>query len=376
MSKKRVVKILTCGFCIVLCILTSILPIFAFDKTDATQEELGSLNYEIMPFLSWHFSVAGTSGVQNQGFYYLPHELFAYDSFDFLICGYDNFRIEMVNNRSGGYHKFYVPSESGQLVLEFRKRYVGEVSDPAEGVSYDKFECTLNLVCSDGRYYDYGAIDSGGIIEFGKFNMRWICGYAYQYVGGDSVIYVEPYREGQYALGGIVQRAPFGSVSLGNTTYDGLTELTIDFFLPLEFTENSLSATSFDINLRFLLSCCNFDLSLVPGFAINNGYKRQYAWKFTTGIEAFYEGIGVGHEVGLEEGRAQGYQMGLNDGIDKSKWHIGTLISGIFEGQYNLFSSILDFDIPIGNTVINFATIAGMLIALMLIIVVVRFILK
>lgn len=346
------------------------------------------VDYNEVPFMVLDFAVGGQA---NQGYYRLPEALFARkdEEFEFVVADPYSFELAF---RSGGQDYIYSPSAS--LIYNFKG---------VQGAEDYLYDYTLNLKCSNGTLYKVAQDGTRTAYIVGGFTLAVNCGSATFDATTGNLVSVTPFREGFESTDStgetyLVQRAPFGACKVSGTTFSFSVSgsyLQARFKMPLQ--------ESADMNyLRFLLAenmyrfsqllyMVNFDLSQFQ-FSVGGGYawKLRYSEQFAN---TFYNrGYASGESFGFREGNALGYSRGYQEGIkannevaynqgynsgyNKGKVEglqsadvgtIGNLFSGIFNGIYGVFHSILDFDIPIGDTVLNFAQIAGAFIALVLI---------
>lgn len=404
LNKRKIVKLaqkIACAAGAILLSFLCIVPCFASTGYEnyPTENEYG-LTLTEEPFLTLNFAVSGTQGMSAQGFYRVPRWLFEYSNYSFIIANGGSYAIGY--RTSDGQWWTYEPAPNEDLIFRYER---GRLPN-----TYDKTDvpCSITLYCANGR-----VINENGLVgEYNtEFLMTFVCGYVPITKYEDNTIYVHldeayGYRNAYADAGYIYTRAPLGSIRLrfdgsSTETYNNLLDLHCNFFLPYNALNTSYWNSEGDLTLRLgmLLDMVNFDYGLLP--SENWDYEYRPAWYLSFGEYAYLAGYDKGvsdteipsYNRGLEAGKALGYDLGYDDG-NLHGWesgkqygyteglktadvgNVGNLMSGIFEGIYNFFNAILNFDIPIGNTTINFASIAGMLIALIVIIIVVRFILR
>lgn len=241
----------------------------------------------------------------------------------------------------------------------------------------------LDLIFTDVQLYQNGSTDW---VKIGDYDKLYSSFGLLRYNIDDSGHMIDSTLKHYYSslsvgwLDDYTIQVPYALTmfSTGTLTFHGLSSARLNMYLPLGTSTGSGNITwqsqyYYGLGGLFTLSNSKYlrsdVLAILPVFgqslvelASNTDFTSSW-WR--------------GHEQGRQTGYAQGYNAGRESGLQTADvGTFGNLLSGIFDGMYNLFSSILDFDIPIGNSTINFAGIAGMLIALMLVVIVVRFLLR
>lgn len=360
---------------------------FTFTEEDG-EETTVYVDYNEVPFMVLDFAVGAQA---NQGYYRLPTALFSRkdEEFEFVVADPYSFELAF---RSGGQNYVYSPTSS--LVYNFK----GE-----QGAEHYLYDYTLNLKCSNGTLYKVAQDGTRTAYIVGAFTLAVNCGSATFDATTGALVSVTPFREGFESTDStgetyLVQRAPFGACKVSGTTFSfsvAGSYLQARFKMPLQ--------ESADMNyLRFLLAenmyrfsqllyMVNFDFSqfhfsVGGGYAwklryseqfantfYNRGYASGESFGFREGNELGYsrgyqEGIKANNEVAYNQGYSNGYNKGKVEGLQAADvGTFGNLFSGIFNGIYGVFHSIVGFEIPIGDTSINFQHVVGAIIGLLIV---------